>query len=981
MSEPAHILVVDDDPSIRRMFQLLLSDAGYRVITAGSGEEALAYLALVTPDLILLDLMLPGINGYDIAREIKSHSERPFIPIILVTARGDQQTKVDGLDAGADDLLVKPVEFAELLARVRAMLRLQRSQRSLQAEQRKTELLLRLTRDLATTLDLNDLLTHFLIRLSEAVGAIRSSIVLVLPSGTHFFSSVNDPPAHSVERLIREGLAGHVLRERKPVLIDEVRNDSRWLPVEEQPQRVRSVAAVPILREDQIYGVITLVHPTPGHFTSDHLDLLTSVAAQCAIALENAELFQLTHSQKTLLERHTEELQRLNQISQLLTELMRPDQLMRLVVHLVHMTFGYPMVTILLRDGDQLVVRASAGAVGKEAAIGSSLSVGQGITGWVASHRQMLSVPDVQADPRFVSLGGADYARAELAVPIISAREVVGVLDATSGEPAAFTPHDERLLQTLAGQIGVALQNARLFDTERRRMRQLGQVNDLSVALTAQLDPNENLRMAAEAMTSIFEIERCGVMVQRPSQQPSIRVVLSGRHRLDILREYNAFRLTIQQLAGQFELRGPQVIADVQCDERLAPLQGTLAAQRVGSLALAPMVGAGQPIGLIALDITGRVGMFGQAELSLLETVASLVAQVLENARLYRQVENERSTLDAVLDGAADPILLIGPRDELLLKNRAAIKQLGLNGQTGQPLAELIPQPDLLQLLAAGHNGDAPSQANEVTLPGGETFSVSVAPVRSASTELIGRVAVLQDITPIKELERREQERIRSVFRRYVSPQVAEEILATGGDLGEPVERDLVVLFADLRNYTALTEGLPPRVLVEQVLNRYFTAATEVLYRHGGTIDKFLGDGVIGVFGWPLARADDPARALVAAVDLQRAFAELSQVWEAELGITIGMGIGIGFGRAVVGNIGSAQRLDYTLVGDVVNTASRLSSLAAAGQIMVSHLLTEALPPGWRPPWPLLPLERVPLKGKQEPHLIYEIAYTRAEQR
>ena len=80
-------------------------------------------------------------------------------------------------------------------------------------------------------------------------------------------------------------------------------------------------------------------------------------------------------------------------------------------------------------------------------------------------------------------------------------------------------------------------------------------------------------------------------------------------------------------------------------------------------------------------------------------------------------------------------------------------------------------------------------------------------------------------------------------------------------------------------------------------------------------------------------------------------------------------------GEVIVGNIGSAQRLDYTLVGDVVNTASRLSSLAAADQIMVSHLLIEVLPPDWRPPWELVPLERVGLKGKQEPHQIYEIAY------
>ncbi|GAB4211105.1 MAG: GAF domain-containing protein [Roseiflexaceae bacterium] len=956
------------------MFQLLLSDAGYRVITAGTGEEALAYLDLVTPDLVLLDLMLPGVSGYDIARQIKESPERPFIPIILVTARGDQQTKVSGLDAGADDLLVKPVEFAELLARVRAMLRLQRSQRSLQAEQRKTELLLHLTRDLGTSLNLDQLLTHFLERLADSVGAVRASIVLVMPSGNRFYSSTHAQPGLPLDQLMRESLVGWVLRERQTVVIEETRDDPRWIMAPDDPNLVRSAAAVPILRDDQLFGAITLVHHTPGHFTEEHTDLLTSVAAQCAIALENAELFQLTSSQKTQLERRTEELQRLNQISQLLTELMRPDQLLRLVVHLIHMTFDYPMVSILLREGDLLVVRASAGSIGVEAQAGMSVPVGNGITGWVAAHHEPLSVPDVRLDPRFQQLAAGDQTRAELAVPIMSAREVVGVLDVMSATPNVFSQNDERLLQTLAGQIGVALQNARLFDTEKRRVRQLGQVNDLSVALTARLDPNEHLRIAAEAMTTIFEIERCGILVNGLHHSPSVRVVLSGRQRLDILREYNSFRMSMQQVAGLIELRTPQVIADVHCDERFEPLQGTLRNQGIDSLVLAPMISGGQPIGLIVIDASGRQDQFGQAELALLETVASLISQVLENARLYRQVEDERSTLDAVLDGAADPILLIGPQNELLLKNRAAVAQLGLNGTTGQPLSELIAQPDLLQVLSA-RNGDTPIAAHEVTLPQGETFSISVAPVRGSGTELLGRVAVLQDITAIKELERREQERIRNVFRRYVSPQVAEEVLVGGGDLGEPVERDLVVLFADLRNYTGLTEGLPPRVLVEQVLNRYFTAMTEVLYRHGGTIDKFLGDGIIGVFGWPISREDDLPRSLLAAVDLQRAFAELSRGWRSELGFEIGMGIGVGFGRAVVGNIGSAQRLDYTLVGDVVNTASRLSGLARAGQIIVSYHLVDGLPPVWRAPWPLRPLDRVSLKGKQEPHLIYEIGY------
>src|SRR5215213_2122301 len=942
MIELAHILVVDDDPSIRRMFQLLLNDTGYRVSTATSGEEALAYMELVTPDLVLMDLMLPGINGQQVTERIKADTDKPFIPVILVTAKSDQRAKVTALDAGADDFLVKPVEFAELLARVRAMLRLQRSQRSLRAEQRKTELLLHLTRQLGTTLDLDELLTHFLDRLADAVGAIRASIILTTDEQPRLYSSIRNRPSVVATDILREGIAGWVLRERQPTIIPETRDDPRWIATSPHQQMVRSVAAAPIIREERVLGVITLVHHTPGYFTAEHLDLLNSVAAQSAIALENAELFRLTRSQNALLERRAEELQRLNQVSRLLTELMRPEQLLRLVTYLVHLTFGYQGVTILLRDGDELVVRAVAGGPDEETRMGRRIPIGQGITGWVALQQEPLYVGDVRLDARYIASDQHGLTRSELAVPILTAREVFGVLNVESETVDAFGPNDIRLLDTLSGQLGVAMENAQLFDNEQRRVRQLGQVNNLSVAVTAQLDSAANLRIAAAAVAAIFGIDHCGIVVSSDDRRAGMRV---ATHSAQVAAAGTKLRfpLPAQQLAA-LELRSALIIPDVTSDARLESVCKLLEHGQVASLVLAPLISNGQQIGLIVIDATFRIALFGQAEITLLETVASLIAQVLENARLYREVADERSTLDAVLGGAADPILLIGSDERL-------------------------------QALGGERHDDGSPVLNEVVMPAGETFSVSVAPVRGADNELIGRVTVLQDITAIKELERREQERLHSVFRRYVSPQVAEEVLAGGRDIGAPVERNVVVIVADIRGYTALTEGLEPRVLVEQVLNRYFTAMTEVLYRHGGTIDKFLGDGVIGVFGSPLARDDDLPRALLAVVDLHRAFADLRERWNRELGRDIGMGIGVDYGSAVVGDIGSEQRMDYTLIGDVVNTATRLNAIAHAGQIILSPHFVDALPADWRAPWALRPIERVQLKGKQEPLLIYEVEY------
>ena len=162
MIEPSHILVVDQDADTRSLLQETFGGAGYRVSLAASGEEALAYLHLITPDLILFNLLLPDKNGLELTRRLKTDTSKPFIPIIIITERTDLEASVVSLDAGADDFLVKPLAVDELLARVRAMLRLQRAQRGLQNEQRKTELLLHLTRELGASIELDTLLTRFL---------------------------------------------------------------------------------------------------------------------------------------------------------------------------------------------------------------------------------------------------------------------------------------------------------------------------------------------------------------------------------------------------------------------------------------------------------------------------------------------------------------------------------------------------------------------------------------------------------------------------------------------------------------------------------------------------------------------------------------------------------------------------------------------------------------------------------------------------
>lgn len=981
MVEPAHILVVEDDPIIRRVYHDVLVADSYRVSLAASGEESLAYLNLITPDIILLDLGLPGIDGLEVTRRVKADRSKPFIPVMILSATTDLSTSVASLDAGADDFLVKPIEIDELLARVRAMLRLQRAQRGLQRAQRKTELLLHLTRDLGASIDLDVLLTRFLDHLADAVGAIRASIILtdVDDERTLCYSSSRNPATPVLSHILRHGVAGWVLRERLPVIIHDTRQDTRWFSANEIHANVRAVASMPVIREGRILGVITLVHHTPGYFHEEHIELLGSVAAQSAVALESAQLFRLTQRQKELLARRAEELRKVNEINTYLAELMAPDQLMRLLVYMIQQHFNYPLVSLMLLQGDELVLQAAAGSLGGRPVQPARIRADQGLSGWALANLQPVCVADVTADPRFTPLLSDDArVRSALVVPIVLRREVLGTLEVRSAAIDAFGPSDEAVLNAIVNQFSIALGNARLLEQEQQRIFQLSQVNRLSVAITAQLDAPQNLQLAADAVAAIFAARQAAlVLFGDPEHQGQVLVAIHGDptpYDTDLTRLL-ATRPDLQQQIHQ--LHEPALVRGVRTRAELAPLHSLLTARGIDDLLCVPLLAGPRCLGVLCVDATGREAGFGRAELELATTVASLIVQVMENARLYRVVAEERSTLNAVLRGAADPILLVGPGRELLLANRAAEEHLGvlLSAARGRPLTDLRAGQDsaLGQLLPLLERANGASAAAEITVPDDVTYSVSIAPVRGADETPLGQVTVLRDISPIKRLERQERERVRSVFRRYVSPQVAEQLLSAGGAFGAPTERDVAVVFTDLRGFTTITERTNPRMLIERILNRYFTAMTEVLYAYDGTIDKFLGDGIIGVFGSPIAHDDDAQRALAASVAMQQAFARLACEWRAELGLEIGMGIGLSYGRAVVGNIGSEQRQDYTLIGDVVNTASRLSGIARAGQLIVSYHLVEALPPTWQPPWPLAPLGTVDLKGKREPHRIFEV--------
>lgn len=213
----------------------------------------------------------------------------------------------------------------------------------------------------------------------------------------------------------------------------------------------------------------------------------------------------------------------------------------------------------------------------------------------------------------------------------------------------------------------------------------------------------------------------------------------------------------------------------------------------------------------------------------------------------------------------------------------------------------------------------------------------------------------------------REEARIRDNFERFFTPQLAARIAASPQALGLGGERRTVsVLFADIRDFTELAVRMAPDETA-RVLTEYFSEMVECVFRHGGTLDKFIGDAVLAQWGAPISVADDADRALEAALEMMAGVDRLNARWRSEGRPEIRVGIGLSHGEAFAGYLGSERRLEYTVIGDTVNTGSRLCAWAEGGEI----LLTQAMRDAFTRPHALGDRAPLSLRGKAAPVTVY----------
>ena len=404
----------------------------------------------------------------------------------------------------------------------------------------------------------------------------------------------------------------------------------------------------------------------------------------------------------------------------------------------------------------------------------------------------------------------------------------------------------------------------------------------------------------------------------------------------------------------------------------------SIVALHLRSIACVPLRVRTSVIGAVYLDSRVIPGLFTSGDRDLLAAFANEAALSIENARLFEE-ERERGKRIAgmqafqtrILEAIASGVITISPKRLITTFNRAAETTFDMPSKrmVGKPLsaiARLIPDfPEMFQTYvesgAVQLRAEVEAYRTDGTLL---TLEIQLAPLDS--DEGMGVAMVLTDVTKQRFLENAVEAdkvkalRIQESFSRYLAPHVVKTLMHDPSSIQLGGERKrATTLFADVRGFTAMAAQMPAERVVE-ILNTYFEEAVRIIFEFDGLLDKFYGDGLMAVFGPPLGRADDAARAVSAAIKLHEVVARLGPRLDYPLQISVGLSTG----EVVAGHFGSAKRMDYTVIGDAVNLANGLQAAAPPGAIYCDEETIAAAGPISRP------LHRISVRVKGRDELV-----------
>lgn len=506
------------------------------------------------------------------------------------------------------------------------------------------------------------------------------------------------------------------------------------------------------------------------------------------------------------------------------------------------------------------------------------------------------------------------------------------------------------------------------FEQRYSHLRALAGIGEV---VNSTLEVNEVLQIVMDTIVRLTGSERGFLMLRDERGEMSIRIARNWEQESINQNESSISRSVVQRVIDSGEA---VLTTNAREDPRFGG-QESIIAFNLRSILCVPLSVKSELIGVIYTDNRIRTGIFSESDRDLLLGFANQAAVSIENARLFsslkrtlEEVTELKNLMDNVFASIVSGVITADVQDQITLCNRAAATILGQASAeiVGRKIDEIIPlfANDILPHLDTVRKSEEPVVGLELSqnIPerGIVDWRFNLSPLKDAGQKTQGVAIVLDDMTERKKLEAQ-----RSLLRRMVSPAVLDQIDPNSLQIGG-TKQDITILFADVRGFTAYSEKHTPEELVA-VLNRYLAAAADAVLASEGTVDKFLGDAVMAWYNAPLPQPDHTLRAVKSALAIRAAVAALHAEMPVEAHLDFG--VGIHYGDAVLGWIGTEKRLEYTAIGDSVNTTKRIQENCAKNQILISNDAYERVKDEIEAR-PFVPLS---VKGKTHPLEVYEV--------
>jgi adenylate cyclase len=646
------------------------------------------------------------------------------------------------------------------------------------------------------------------------------------------------------------------------------------------------------------------------------------------------------------------------------------DEILQALVEMTSLAINCDRCSFFLSDSStgDLYTRVAQGLRRQETV---HLLNNTGIAGAAFLTGQSIIVDDAYADPRFnpsIDRDTSYTTKTVLCVPLRTGKgEIIGVAQALNKIGGSFTAYDQMLLEGIAEQAVPALVSSQAVERMQKSRHQELAFLDIVADITSQIDLDKLLQRVMTEANRMLGAERSTLFLHDAKTNELFSRVAMGTKIGEIRFPDSA------GIAGAVFTTGKTInIPHAYADLRFNPSFDKRTGFFTRSILCTPVINKyGSTIGVTqALNKSG--GPFSVEDESRLKAFTAQVAISLENAKLFDDVQKIKNYNESMLESMSNGVITLDESDTIVTCNSAGarIMKLPASAILGRSAAEFFAGRNawIIERIRKVVTEKVANVAMDLEIAFGDqpvSVNLTALPLTSGDGKQLGTLLMIEDISTEK--------RVKATMARYMDPAIAARMLEEGngdsGLLGGASTR-ATVLFSDIRGFTTLSEELGAQGTVA-FLNEYFSLMVECIAHEEGMLDKFIGDAIMAAFGLPMAHDDDEDRAVRAAIAMIRACRRWSHERSQRGQPPVEMGIGLNTDMVVSGNIGSAKRMDYTLIGDGVNLASRLESACKAysAQILISENTFGRLRGTYR----IRGIDRVLVKGKTEPVGVYEV--------